>query len=79
MARLRPDKKNIPARKDPVISTRAPTIHGPVHPPISAKQKNIPAAAPKYFDPTSGTSIKIRVRMGKKEALTIPKSINPAI
>ncbi len=78
MARFRLIRKNTPARKVPVISTKAPMINGPLNPPISATQKNIPPAEPMYLEPTSGVSINVSSSRGRKQELAIPNRINPA-
>ena len=67
-----------PARKVPVISTRAPMISGPPNPPISAIQKNRPPAEPMYLDPTSVLSINTSIRSGKNEEAVMPNITNPA-
>lgn len=79
MMRLRLAKKVVPTRKAPVISTRAPIINGPVNPPTSATQKNMPPADPIYRGPTSGVSINTSIKSGNREEPAIPNKINPKI
>ena len=73
------ERKATPVMNVPVTSTRIPMIKGPVNPPISATQKNIPPADPIYLVPTSGLSIKISSINGMKEELKKPRNSNPVI
>jgi len=77
ITRHRIARKTAPIMKVPVKSTRTPIMRGPVNPPISATQKNIPPAYPMYLVSTSGLSIKIRIIRGIREELTKPNKINP--
>lgn len=77
MARLRLARKAVPTRKVSVISTRAPIINGPVNPPISATQKNMPPTDPIYREPTWGVSINMSTTRGDKEEPAIPNRVNP--
>ena len=78
MATFKLARKDIPTRKVPVIVTKAPTISGPVNPPISDTQKNMPTADPMYSGLTSGLSINISIRRGIKEEPAMPNNINAA-
>ena len=77
MAKLRTARKMAPARKVPVKSTRKPMMKGPVNPPISAMQKKSPPTDPMNLGSTSGVSIKMRVRIGKKPDPVIPYRMSP--
>ena len=77
MAMLRTEKKMAPARNVPVKSTRKPMMGGPMNPPISPMQKKSPPADPMNLGSTSGVSIKMRVRIGKKPDPVIPYRMSP--
>jgi hypothetical protein len=77
MAKLKTTKKMVPARKVPVKSARKPMMKGPVNPPISAMQKKSPPTDPINLGSTSGVSIRMRIRIGKKPDPVIPCRISP--
>ena len=79
MAIHKTERNMTPVMNVPVTSTRIPMIKGPVNPPISATQKNIPPADPIYLVPTSGLSIRMSSIKGMKEELKKPRSTNPVI
>ena len=76
MTMLRLARKDTPARKVPVRSTRYPIINGPINPPTSAKQKKMPPADPIYLEPTSGVSINISITRANRERVAKPYRIN---
>ena len=75
----RPARRLAPARKLPVKSTRPPITSGPIEPPSSPTQKNIPPADPMYFEPTSGSSINVSTRRGNIGVIKRPKKPNAVI
>ena len=79
MAMHNPPKAKAPTRKAPVASTRIPMMKGPVNPPISATQKNMPPAAPICFVSISGLSIKMRIIKGMKQEADKPNSNSPRV
>ena len=58
------DSNIMPVVSEPVRSRMKPSKKGPLNPPISAAEKNRPAAAPIRLAPILGVSISMRVCIG---------------
>ena len=66
---------NIPARKPPVKSKRAPITYGARKPPTWAIQRKTPLAEPRYSDGIPELSINMSMRTGKKVDVVTPNRI----